>query len=184
MPKDKPPTITQTTSIAKTRLFNVEAVDLDFANGEKRTYERLKRQHPGAVMMVPVTANDEFILIREFAVGVEAYELTFPKGFIDAGELPEQAANRELQEEIGFGAREFIELREVYTSAAYMQSHMNLVVARDLYPASLAGDEPEPLEIVHWPIADYNELLAQPDFISTTCVAALLLAREELKLDK
>lgn len=177
------PKILNTEPLAQTRLFNIEAVDLTFSNGEQRRYERLLRTHPGSVMMVPITANNEFILIREYAVGIEDYELTFPKGFVDAGETAELAANRELKEEVGFGAKNITPLRTVCSSPAYMQSHLTIVIAQDLYPETLVGDEPEVLEIVYWPVNDYNALLAQPDFISSTCVSALLLAKEVLQFD-
>jgi ADP-ribose diphosphatase len=176
------PVITNTKSLAKTRLFHVEAVDLTFSNGEQRVYERLHRPHPGSVMVVPITAGDEFILIREYAVGIEGYELTFPKGFIDAGETPAVAANRELKEEVGFGANAVTHLREVCSSAAYMQSHMHILLARDLYSEKLLGDEPEELEIICWPCHNYRALLAEPEFISSASYAALFLAIEELDL--
>ena len=83
---------------AKTRIFEVQEVDLRFANGAERTYERLTPSRKPAVMVLPVE-NGELIMVSEYAVGPERYELTCVKGLIDAGETPEQAARRELQEE-------------------------------------------------------------------------------------
>ena len=45
------------------------------------------------------------LLVREYAAGVHRYELGLVKGRIDAGESPVEAANRELMEEAGYGAR-------------------------------------------------------------------------------
>jgi ADP-ribose diphosphatase len=100
----KYPEILDVKTVAKTRLFEIESVDLQFSNGEQRTFERLARRNNGAVMIVPITAEQEFILIREYAVGMEEYELSFPKGFIEPDEPGEEAAIREFKEEIGFGA--------------------------------------------------------------------------------
>ena len=174
------PRILNTQKIAKSRLFTVEAVDLQFSNGEKRTFERLARRHHGAVMIVPISENREFVLIREYAVGVEQYELTFPKGFIDPGESALQAADRELKEEIGYGTRKTRLLTSLATSPAYMGSQFTLVLAENLYPETLPGDEPEPLEVVYWPMQDYQNLLKQPEFISVMSVAALLFVKESL----
>ena len=179
----KPPKIIQTELISQSRLFSVETVDLCFSNGEQRTFERLRRKNRGAVMIVPITAAAEFILIREYAVGIERYELTFPKGFIDQDESISEAANRELKEEVGYGAKARQLLKKLATSPAYMGSGLAIVLARDLYEEKLLGDEPEPLEIVKWPINDYRRLLQEQDFISAMSVAALLLAKEELDLD-
>jgi ADP-ribose diphosphatase len=57
---------------------------------------------------------------------------------------------------------------------------MSVFVARDLYPESLPGDEPEPLEKVTWPLNDIDNLLAQPDFSEARSVAALLMLLRNL----
>ena len=176
----KLPKILHTELVAQSRLFNVETIDLQFANGEQRTFERLQRKHKGAVMIVPITQDAEFILIREYAVGIERYELTFPKGFINEGELSIEAANRELQEEVGYGANDLRVIKSLATSPAYMGSELTVVVAQDLYPKKLMGDEPEPLEVVKWPIQAYATLLQENDFISAMSIAALLLTKETL----
>lgn len=82
----------------------MQAVDLRFSNGEERTYERLTPNRRSSVMVIPIQ-NNELIFVKEYAVGSERYELGFPKGIVDAGEEPIESANRELQEEIGFGAK-------------------------------------------------------------------------------
>ena len=99
----KKPNILNIDNIARSRLFQIQSVNLEFSNGEKRIYERMKPANREAVMIVPII-NDDLILIREYAVGIENYDFGFPKGAIDAGETPLQAANRELKEEIGYGA--------------------------------------------------------------------------------
>ena len=107
------PTIHQRRLVAKSRLFQVEALELEFSNGSVREYERMRGGGRGAVMVVPVTHNQELILVREYAAGTERYELGFPKGIIDPGEDAHTAANRELQEEIGFAASELTELKSL-----------------------------------------------------------------------
>ena len=64
-----------------------------------------------------------------------------------------EAANRELKEEVGFGAKELTFLKKLSMAPSYFSSKMNIVVAEDLYPESLEGDEPEPLPQVRWPLA-------------------------------
>ncbi len=86
--------------------YRLERLDLEFANGERRHYERLHGRGHGAVVVVPMLDADTVLLVREYAAGVHRYELGLVKGRIDAGETPEQAADRELKEEAGYGARE------------------------------------------------------------------------------
>ena len=80
------PRVLNRSTIASTRLFTVEAMDLEFSNGEKRQYERLVGSASGAVLIVPKPTDDSVLLISEYAAGMDRYELAFPKGKIDPGE--------------------------------------------------------------------------------------------------
>ena len=169
------PKIHKIETVARSRLFNVETVDLEFSNGARRIYERMQPSGREAVMIVPVIDN-HLLLIREYAVGIEDYELGFPKGLIDPGEDVLEAANRELMEEAGFGARRMEILTKLTLAPSYFSSKMNIVVAQDLYAQRRQGDEPEPLPQVRWPIADMMTLLNEPDFREARNVSALFLA--------
>jgi ADP-ribose diphosphatase len=54
---------------------------------------------------------------------------------------------------------------------------INVVLATDLYPASLPADEPEPPEVVTWPLADLDSLINSDEFREARAIAALCLAR-------
>src|SRR5690625_597269 len=86
-------------------LFRAEYVDLEFSNGERRTYTRLLRQGPGGVIIVAMPDDEHALLIREYAGGQHRYELGLPKGRLEPGEHSTEGANRELQEECGYAAR-------------------------------------------------------------------------------
>lgn len=62
-----------------------------------------------------------------------------------------------------------------------MYGLMHLFVAEDLYPSKLQGDEPEPLEIVYYPLNQIDALLANPEFAESRNLSALFLLREYLK---
>lgn len=176
------PEILAQRAVAQSKLFTIEALDLRFSNGEQRTYERMKPSGRHAVMMVPITAQGDLLLVREYAAGTERYELGFPKGLIDAGESAEQAAVRELKEEIGMGADRLIPLKEVVLAPSYFSSRMTLFIAQDLYSDLLIGDEPEPLEVIRWPLAQAEELLTHLDFSEARSITALLLALRHLSI--
>ncbi|KJY84112.1 ADP-ribose diphosphatase [Vibrio galatheae] len=181
MAKRNPPEILAKQTVAQSRLFAIEAMDLRFSNGEQRTYERMKPSGRNAVMMVPITQQGDILLVREYAAGTERYELGFPKGLIDPGETPQQAAERELKEEIGYGAKQLTPLKEVVLAPSYFSSKMTLFIAQQLYSEQLEGDEPEPLEVVRWPLTQAEELLTHLDFSEARSITALLLALRILK---
>ncbi|WP_373938046.1 ADP compounds hydrolase NudE [Vibrio kanaloae] len=176
MTKRTKPEILAQQTVAQSKLFSIESLDLRFSNGEERTYERMKPSGRNAVMMVPITKHGDILLVREYAAGTERYELGFPKGLIDAGEQPAEAAVRELKEEIGYGANRLTPLKEVILAPSYFSSKMTLFIAEELYPEKLEGDEPEPLDVVRWPLSQAEELLTHLDFCEARSITALLLA--------
>mgnify|MGYP000944383800 CR=1 FL=1 len=161
--------------------FRRQELDLEFSNGERRRFQRLLSGGHGAVVVVPLLDDDTVLLVREYAAGVHRYELGLVKGRIDAGETPLQAADRELKEEAGYGARTLDVLRAMTLAPTYMSHQSHLVLARDLYPERLPGDEPEELEVVPWKLAELDALMLREDFSEGRSLAALFIAREWLQ---
>jgi len=160
--------------------FQQEQLDLEFSNGERRHFQRLVSRGHGAVVVVPMLDDETVLLVREYAAGLHRYELGLVKGRIDAGETPLQAADRELKEEAGYGARQLDTLRALTLAPTYMSHQSWLVLARGLYPERLPGDEPEELEVVPWKLAELDQLMLREDFSEGRSLAALFIAREWL----
>ena len=177
------PEILKRQTVARSRLFRADELHLRFNNGEERVYEKLCTGGPGAVLMVPMLDDNTVLLVREYAAGIEDYHLALPKGAIDQGETLYDAANRELKEEVGYGARQLTLLKKVHLSPAYMEHGINVILARDLYPEKLEGDEPEPIEVMPYPFDQLLELIARDDVCEGRTIAALFLAREWLKIN-
>ncbi|BCD99152.1 ADP compounds hydrolase NudE [Marinagarivorans cellulosilyticus] len=175
-----PPEILKRETACQSRLFKAEALQLRFSNGEVRDYERLMGSH-AAVLIVPVLPDNRVVMVREYGAGVERYELTLPKGKVDAGETFEEAANRELQEEAGYAATRLTKLKLMSQSPSYMQHTTQIVLAQGLTPSRLAGDEPEPLEVEIHSLDSLAELIARADVTEARTIAALYMVRELLR---
>ncbi|MCS2609048.1 ADP compounds hydrolase NudE [Halomonas dongshanensis] len=178
------PRILARESVARSRLFHVESLSLRFANGAERVFERLSGSGNGAVMIVAMPDPDHVLLIREYAAGFEDYVLTLPKGLIDPGEDLITAGNRELMEECGFGAHRIEPLAELSMAPNYMHHRMQVVLATDLYPQRLPGDEPEPLIVETHPLESLPSLLLREDFHEARAIAALFIARDRLREER
>ena len=176
-----PPRIQGKRGVHDSRFLRVEEVDLEFSNGEQRTYERLTGSGLGAVIIVPMRDEDTVLLVREYGVGLDRYELGLPKGRLDRDETVEQGADRELKEEVGYGARHLKILTTLSLSPAYMTHMAHVVLAQELYPERLPGDEPEPLEVVPWKLSQLHTLIAREDVTEGRSIAALFIAREYLQ---
>ena len=177
----KPPICSKRTTVARSRLFEIERLSLQFSNGAKREYERLSCQDLAAVLIVPMLDDDHFLLVREYACGTERYELGFPKGLLDRGETAVEAANRELMEEVGLGAKRITPLTQLSSSPNYFGLLVDVVIAQELYEKKLEGDEPEPLEVVKCAFDDLDTLLARDDFSEARSIATLFLVKQFLE---
>lgn len=175
------PIISHRKQVAKSQLFAIEQIDLTFSNGVKRVYERMEGTGRGAVMIVPMPDSKTILLVKEYCAGTHNYEIGFPKGLIDPGEKAIEAANRELKEEIGFGANYLESLHTVAMAPAFFSGSMEIFLAKALYPEKMEGDEPEPLDVIEWPLSEYKQLLAHPDFNEARSIAALMLIVDKLR---
>ena len=176
------PTVLSREFVASSRLCRVEAVQLRFSNGAERTYERLvgRGNGYGAVMIVAMLDAEHAVLVEEYCGGTDEYELSLPKGLIEPGEDVLAAADRELKEEAGFGARQLEHLTELSLSPGYMSQCIQVVLARDLYPERLPGDEPEAIRVERFSLRDISRLAMAENFSEGRALAALYLVRDLL----
>lgn len=178
------PEVLATRTIAQSRLFEIQEVELRFPNGNEVRFEKLLNRGHTAVLVVPLIAPRRVLLVREYGAGVARYELALPKGRGEPGEDALAAANRELQEEIGYAAGRLQHLSSFTVSPGYLGHTTEIVLARDLYPATLPGDEPEPLEVVEWSLDDLPALFARADCTEARSIAALYMVRDLLESEE
>lgn len=175
------PRVTQTREVGRSRLFHIEELSMEFSNGVARTYERLPARGRQAIIVVAIDTDDNLLLIKEYAAGLHRYQLTLPKGTSETGETLEHAAERELREEVGFGARSLTYLRRLNIAPGHMGFTIHVVLAQDLYPAPLEGDEPEPLQLIPWPMAAIDQLYDCEEFDEARAIAAVHIAQRRLQ---
>lgn len=180
MDKQALPTVLSSKKLAKTRLFHIEERHLRFSNGTEVNYERLVSSSQGAVLIVPMLDEDTVLLIREYACGLHHYELALPKGRIESGEDIFKAAERELREEVSYGAKTLTHLSSVSLAPGYFSHITHIILAEDLFPAEAEGDEPEDIVVVPWKLSDIESAITRDDFTEARSIAALFLARNAI----
>lgn len=178
------PEILRTTTLAKTKLFHIEQVDLRFSNGVEVQYERLKSGGNGAVLIVPMLDNNTVLLIREYAAGVDHYELALPKGKVEQGEDILVAANRELMEEVGYGAYNLEHINTLTIAPGYLSHKTHIILASNLYEQRAQGDEPEAIEVIPWQLDELDKLFALPECTEARSIAALYQIRDRYAKSK
>lgn len=171
------PTILKTELLAESSHFQIEALHLQFSNGQRRVYERLRGTGYRSVLLVVMPDPAHVLMVREYAVGVEGTILGLPKGGADTGESYLEAAQRELGEEVGLHATRLTELGELTLAPGHLCHRCRVVLAEQLSPCnSDGGDEPEPLECVTVPLAEVPALVARGELHEARAIAALFMA--------
>lgn len=100
-------------------------------NGSPAVRELIR--HPGAVAVVPLTADGKVIIERQFRYPLGTVITEIPAGKLDGPtEDRLKAAKRELREETGYTAEEWISLGDYYPAAAYSDERLTMYLARGL----------------------------------------------------
>ena len=123
--------------------------------------QRLYREtilHPGAVVILPVLADERIVFIRQYRRAIRRYLLELPAGTLDHGESKATCAKRELLEETGYRARRVTRLAQFYAAPGFLSEQLTLFIAEDLSQGQAA---PEPDELVEPIILTLNQALAK-----------------------
>ena len=103
--------------------------------------------HPGAVMIVALLDDGRVVLERQYRYPLHAVMIEFPAGKLDAGESSLACAKRELQEETGYTAREWVRAGVLHPAIAYSTEFIDIWFARGLTLGKQQLDSGEFLEV-------------------------------------
>ena len=152
--------------------LRVDAVELP--NGLKAVREVV--EHRPAVVVVPIDAEGNLLLVRQFRYPVGRDVLEAPAGTVEEGEAPEECAARELQEEIGFASGDLRELGGFWSSPGFTDEYMYAYVARELAPSRLEGDPDEDIEVERLSVPEVMRAIREGDIRDAKTIASVLMA--------
>jgi 8-oxo-dGTP pyrophosphatase MutT (NUDIX family) len=139
-----------------------------------RTAEFYVLDSPDWVSIVPITADDQVLLIAQYRHGSDQIALETPAGLIDDGEDVLAAAARELREETGYSAQNLRILTQTDANPAFMTNRFSAVLAEGCtLTEPTAWDEHEEIEPVLVPLAELPGLLRSGKIRNTYSVLPL-----------
>ena len=121
--------------------------NMQMADGRRTTREVV--EHPDAVVVLAFDDAGRIAFVRQWRAPVERPLLELPAGRIDPGELPSEAARRELREEVGLEPGRLDAAHEFYVAPGWATEYLYGFIARDCAEAPLPPDEDEEL-LVEW----------------------------------
>jgi len=174
--------VVDTTTRARSAFL--ELVEATVESDDGQTFTRTIVRHPGAVTVVPVTNDQDVLLVRQYraAVGHEILEAPAGKRDVD-GEPPELTGRRELEEEVAHRAGRMVLLAEAYTSPGFSDEYAHIYAAFDLTPldhAHAATAEEAAMSIERVPLGCVDDLIARRELVDATTIIGLLLTQQLL----
>ncbi len=171
------------------RALNITYTD---NSGRLRTWEAVERVNcRGVVGIVPLTADGDILFVRQFRPVLDGFVVEFPAGLNDRDESLQEAAQRELVEETGCTAEEFIFLAEGPLSSGLSAERLTVFLAKNVIPAPdrlrqlHLPDESEDIEVIRMPLSAMYERLEtfreRGDFIDLKIYGLVELAKRYLR---
>lgn len=145
--------------LQQTRILDFcEATELSPYTGNEHNFVFI--DSPDWVNLVPITANGEIVMVRQYRHGSQALTLEIPGGMVDAGETPESAAMRECEEETGYFAHETHRLGVLNPNPALFNNSLHTYYAQvEKSSAEAHASETEVIEVELVPIDKIESLL-------------------------
>ena len=146
-----------------------------FDDGPK--FDREIVEHPGSVVLVPITDAGTVLLIRQFRQAAGKVLLEASAGTIEPGEAPEVTALRELREEVGQRAGKLFLLGGSWVAPGYSTEYSYMFIASELEVAPLPSDDGEDISVEEVEFDDLHRLIAEGEIEDQMSIAALLSAQ-------
>ena len=168
--------------IYRGRIFTITVDSVRYPDGRQVEMEIVR--HPGSVVLLPMTAPDRLLLVRQYRYVVDQWLWELPAGTMDPGETPEYAARRECHEEVGRIAEEARALLTLFPSPGFCDEAMHfflLTRLRDPRPedAPAAQDPDELLNVREFSVVDALEMVNRGEIVDMkTAVGLGLLSRK------
>ncbi len=176
----EPPQLIKHRLFYEGRKFNFEVSRFRLPNKSVGDYECIR--HPGGSMAVPVTAEGQFVLVRQYRFAMQGRLLEFPAGTVEKGEDPLGTIQREIQEETGYRAHTWKTLGKFPNAPGYSDEIIYAYLATDLEKLTepLALDEDEDLEVLLMSADELEKAILTGVAIDAKSIAAFYMARAYL----
>jgi len=133
--------------IFKGKILNLEKYNVRLPNGNISTREVV--DNPGAVAVLPIDEEGYIYFVKQYRFPIREVLIEIPAGKFDSpNEDPLECGKRELEEETGLMAKEWIYLGYIYTTPGFSNEKIHLYAAKELHNVGSKPDDDEFVEVV------------------------------------
>lgn len=179
MPLDLTEECVSSETIASGGMLTVKRDQVRLPNGHVGQREYVI--HPGAVVVVPMLANGQLLLEKQFRYPLGSVFIELPAGKIDAGEDTLTTGQRELLEETGYRASHWVKLGVVHPCIGYSNEVIHVYLAHGLHAGAHQPDEDESLEIFEQGFTQTLDQIQSGEITDAKTIAALFLAERYIR---
>ncbi len=174
MTDSQPEPTVKSETVFEGKILNLRVDTVRMPDGRLATREIA--EHSDSVCVVPIDAQRNVLLVRQYRKPLESELLEVVAGGIEPGEEPHDAALRELQEEIGFTSGNLRLLSGFWLAPGWCTEYMHAYLATQLTPANLTADYDENITVVRVPLDQVLSLIESGEIQDAKSIASLLLA--------
>lgn len=165
------------------KIINLKVDEVELPNG--RTSKRELIEHPGAVAILAITADNKIIMVEQYRKALERSIIEVPAGKLEKGESPETTAIRELEEETGYTADTLELIQSFSTSPGFADEVVHLFLAKGLQKAEPGAslDEDEFVELMEVTIEEAENMMKDNRIYDAKTAFAVLWAKQRLSTE-
>lgn len=174
----QPERVLESTRLYDGRIMALRVDTVLMPNGREATREIV--EHAPVVAVVPVDENGDVVLVRQYRLATGDVMLEVPAGLVDEGEEIEAAAQRELQEEIGYRAGHLERLAGFFVSPGFCTEFIHVFLALGLEQSDLNADEDEDITVERVPLTEAVRLVETGQIADAKTIVGILMARDRM----
>lgn len=160
-------------------IVDVEEDMIELPNGAVTMREVV--HHPGGVCVVALDDDGKVAIVRQYRYPFRTHLWELPAGKLEAGEDPLPAAKRELSEETGLEADQWVSLGTLYSSPGYCTEIMYLYLASELRQGAAHPDPNEFLDVAYIPLSELLKRVDSGEILDAKTVVGALRAERLLR---
>jgi ADP-ribose pyrophosphatase len=165
-------------TIADGGMLTVKRDQVRLPNGHESQREYVL--HPGAVVIIPLLANGNVVLEKQFRYPLHQVFIELPAGKIDAGEDILVTGQRELLEETGYTATEWVKLGLQHPCIGYSNEVIHIYLATGLTAGEHSRDADEALDVFELNFETCLSMIQRGEITDGKTIVAMFLAEKYL----